>query len=328
MEMILIRNKFKRAQPILLQAIPRLIARLPPEHPKTIFLKDVLYRVGAGYSGECNVDSYIERTQFPSLTKIFYDVHLRISPILTFQIDTLIITEQYVLVIEVKNLKDTVRFVQNPPHLEQILETGDEAVIDCPVYQLEANKANLNEWFRQRGIHMETNGLLVLANPKTKVKDAPHDFPIIYKKQLPFHLQNFQSVGRNLSSKEVQDITRKIHSEQLQFNPFPLCSYYHVNPNDLQTGLLCHYCHENLLPKNRETWFCPRCKSVASDPHNEGIQDWLMLVKNSINNEECRNFLKLKNKHAAYYVLKKSPLIKKGKSSATFYINDSKKFEV
>ena len=171
--MILIRNKFKRAQPILLQAIPRLIARLAPEHQKTIFLKDILYRVGAGYSGECNVDSYIERTQFPPLTKIFYDVHLHISPTLTFQIDTLIITERYLLVMEVKNLKDTVRFVQNPLHLEQILETGDEAVIDCPVYQLEANKANLTDWFLQRGIHMKTNGLLVLANPNIKVKDAP-----------------------------------------------------------------------------------------------------------------------------------------------------------
>ena len=53
-----------------------------------------------------------------------------------------------------------------------------------------------------------------------------------------------------------------------------------------------------------------------------------MPVKNSINNGKCRKFLKLKNKHAAYYVLKKSPLIKKGKSSATFYINVSKKFEV
>ena len=65
--------------------------------------------------------------RFPESTKVFTDVQLRISPNFTFQIDTLIITERYVLIVEVKNIKGTVRFVQNPPHLEQVLETGDRS---------------------------------------------------------------------------------------------------------------------------------------------------------------------------------------------------------
>jgi len=172
----------KRSPPALLRGIPRLIARIPPNHRKVQHLKEQLYRISAGYSGECNVDSYIERTRFPESTKVFTDVQLRISPNFTFQIDTLIITESYVLIVEVKNIKGTIRFVQNPPHLEQVLETGDEVVIDCPVYQVESNKLNLDEWFLQRGIKLKTLGLVVLANPNTKVKDVPEDFPIIYKK--------------------------------------------------------------------------------------------------------------------------------------------------
>ena len=176
----------------MLKGIPRLIARLHPDHRKLQFLKDCHYRINAGYSGECNVDTYIERTQITHLTKIFTDVHLRISPTFTFQIDTLIITESYVLIVEVKNLKDTVRFVQNPPHLEQTFETGTVTILDCPIHQIESNKSNLDEWFRQHGIHLKTFGLLVLANQKTKVRDAPPDFPIIYKKQIPFYLQKLQ----------------------------------------------------------------------------------------------------------------------------------------
>ncbi|MBO0586076.1 nuclease-related domain-containing protein [Sporosarcina sp. E16_8] len=315
----------QRNQPVLLKAIPRLIARLNPDHRKIQILKDHLYRIGAGYSGECNVDSYIGRTNFPHLTKVFSDVHLRISSSFTFQIDTLIITERFALIIEVKNLKDTVRFVQNPPHLVQELESGNEVIIDCPIFQIETNKSNLNEWFQQRGIPLKTISLFVLANPNTKVKDVPHDFPIIYKKQLPYYLQNLQPIETVLSIAQIQDITRKIYSEQQQFNPFPLCSYYHISSTDLRTGLLCHNCNEKLLRKNRETWLCPGCSKDSIDPINEGIQDWLMLVKSSINNEECRNFLRLKDKHAAYYALKKSPLIKKGESSATFYIAGMKR---
>ncbi|NYF25136.1 nuclease-related domain-containing protein [Sporosarcina sp. JAI121] len=314
-----IRTTIKRNQPILLSGIPRLIARLSPTHQKVQLLNNIFYRTGAGYSGECNVDSYIERTHFPYLTKVFSDVHLRISPNFTFQIDTLIITERYVLIVEVKNLKDSIRFVQNPPHLEQVIETGDVTIIDCPVYQIETNKSNLDEWFRQRGISLKTLGILVLANQNTNVKDAPHDFTIIYKKQLPLYLQNLQPVETVLSTVQFHDITKRILSEQQQFNPFPLCSYYRIDPKDLRTGLLCHYCNDNLLRKTRETWYCPRCGKDATDPYNKAIHDWLILVKNSINNEECRNFLRLKDKHAAYYALKKSPLVKKGNSSATFY---------
>lgn len=252
-------------------------------------------------------------------------MHLRISPTLTFQIDTLIITERYVLIIEVKQLKNTVRFVQNPPHLEQILESGDEVILDCPVYQLEANRSNLDEWFRQRGFHVMTLGLLVLANPNTKVKDAPREFPVIYKKQIPFYLQRLQSTETILSVNQIHDISRKIRAEQQQFNPFPLCSYFHIAPTELRTGLLCQKCNELLLRRTRETLYCSHCGDDAVDPYNDGIRDWIMLVKNSITNKECRQFLNLKDKHAAYYALKKSFLVKKGNSISTFYMTGTKK---
>ena len=45
-------------------------------------------------------------------------------------------------------------------------------------------------------LHLKTFGLLVLANQKTKVKDVPPDFPIIYKKQIPFYLQNLQPLRK------------------------------------------------------------------------------------------------------------------------------------
>ncbi|WP_318615805.1 nuclease-related domain-containing protein [Sporosarcina sp. YIM B06819] len=319
-----ISTTIQRNKPILLKGIPRLIARLHPEHPKLPVLQKQLYRIGAGYSGECNVDSYIERTQFPQTVKIFTDVHLCISPKCTFQIDTLVIAERYVLIVEVKNLKNTVRFVPNPPHLEQVLETGDEVVLDCPVYQIEANRLNLDEWFRQRGIHLNTLGLLVLANPNTKVVDAPDNFPIIYKKQIPFYLQKLKPAEKILTPHQIRDITKQIYAEQQQFNPFPLCSFYHINPDDLRKGLLCRNCHGRLQRKNRETWHCPRCIKDAEDPYNDAIQDWFILVKNSMTNSDCRIFLSLKDGNAARYVISRSSLVKKGKSTATFYISGDK----
>lgn len=315
----------KRSTPALLKGIPRLIARIPPDHWKVQHLKEQLYRISAGYSGECNVDSYIERTRFPESTKVFTDVQLRVSPNFTFQIDTLIITERYVLIVEVKNIKGTIRFVQNPPHLEQVLETGDQAIIDCPVYQVESNKLNLDEWFRQRGINLKTLGLVVLANPNTKVIDVPQDFPIIYKKQIPFYLQKIRPFATVFSTAQINEISKEIDKEQHEFNPFPLCSYFHINHQDLRTGFICHYCHQLLQRKSLRRWRCSGCEKDVKNPYAKGIDDWFMLVKNSITNEECRKFLNLKDSNAARYVLSSSLLVKKGKSTGTFYIKGTKK---
>ncbi|MBE1557154.1 hypothetical protein H4683_004291 [Filibacter limicola] len=172
---------------------------------------------------------------------------------------------------------------------------------------------------------MKTQGILVLANPNTVVKDVPPDFPIVYKKQITYYLQNLRSTGVVLSATQIYDITQQIQNDQKKFSPFPLCSYYNIDVNDLRTGLLCRYCNKHLRRNNRETWYCEYCSKDALDPFNDGIKDWLKLVKNSITNEECRGFLELKNPNAARYALSKSSLVKKGKSTATFYISGNRR---
>lgn len=302
------------------------MARLPPNHPKAHLLEKQLYRIGAGHSGECNVDSYLGRIKFSNKTKILTDVHLKLSPTLSFQIDTLIISEHYALIIEVKNISGSVRFIKNPPSLQRTSNHGQDTIIDCPIHQIEANKEYLNQWLRQRGFDVETSGLLVLANPNTIVQDAPTSFPIIYKRQLPFYLQKFQPGKTIFSAADLDKIEQMIEGGRQRFNPFPLCPYYRIDPNELRTGLLCYSCSYELRRLNRETWSCPKCQKRVAKPHNDAITDWFMLVKNSMTNSECRNFLQLKDKNAAHYILSKSELIKKGKSTATFYIKNGKWF--
>lgn len=314
---IAIINREKHA---LIDAIPRLIARLPPTHPKIKLLEDELYRREAGYSGETNVDAFIKRTNFSKQPKVFTNVHLKVSPTFSFEIDTLIITNHYVLIIEVKNLKGVVQFVENPPHLRRTLDTGEVTIMDCPICQIEMNKVNLDKWFRKHGIQVDLMGLFVLANQNTIVEDVPEDFQVVYRRQLPHFLSNLKPSEMILSDNQLKDITWNINNDQQNFNPFPLCSYYKIDPLHLKRGLLCRNCHSALFRNTRETWHCINCKKDAEDPYNDAISDWLLLVKNSITNRECRYFLNLKNKRVSNYYLRQSHLTKSGSSVATFYI--------
>ena len=106
--------------------------------------------------------------------------------------------------------------------------------------------------------------------------------------------KNYSRLRRFFRLSKYMILAREIHAEQQQFNPFPLCSYYNIDHRELKTGLLCRYCNSQLQRKNREKWFCEPCGKNTVNPYNDGINDWFMLVKNSITNEECRSFLNLK----------------------------------
>ena len=145
----------------------------------------------------------------------------------------------------------------------------------------------------------------MLANPNTKVRDVPHDFPIVYKKQLPLYLKNVMPAETILSTNQIYDISKMIEEDRQQYKPFPLCSYYNINPADLRTGLLCQFCHRLLQRKTRKKWHCEDCSRDAENPLKDGINDWFMSVKNSITSNECRMFLTLKDLNAARYALSK-----------------------
>lgn len=135
--------KITRKEPQLLFSLPRFIHRLQREFPEKerSILEKRLYNMQAGYSGEKKVDDYL--TLIPNLksTIILTDVRLPLNSGSSFQIDTLIIAPQYILILEVKNIKDNLSFITNPHYLLRELD-GNESSIECPITQLTLAKMN------------------------------------------------------------------------------------------------------------------------------------------------------------------------------------------
>lgn len=305
---------------MLIKALPRLIARLPEDYPRKaeLNLAQQLYRITAGYSGETKVDRYLELFEFPESSTILTNVHLALSPGHSFQIDTLIITERYVLILEIKNIKGNLYFKSDPHHLIRELD-GEETIMECPFTQLEVAKENLQIWFAQRDIKLEVHGQVVLANKNAVVKEAPPNAPILYLKRLAIILREKERLLIKYNSAHLQKMRNLIHQNQYVYNVFPLCNYYGIDPSLLKRGQLCSQCNESMAYKTRRIRYCERCKRIESNNPDESIQDWFMLVSNSISNRQCRDFFLLKNKDGAYYILKSMQLYKEGKSTATRY---------
>lgn len=295
-----------------------------PESPKLNKIDDLLYRIQAGYAGEVKVDKYIESVEFPEPVKILTDVQLHVSSNFSIQIDTLIITPSSLLILEIKNIAGTLTYIPNPSHFERTHENKKNIVIDCPIMQLKNNKMGLDMWLQQNNFPIKSTGLIVMANQNTSVQNVLPDMPIIYAKHLPLFLRKREKGAAIFTNQEFYKLVNTLENNQNLYIPYPLLEKFKIDPSHIKKGLICNHCGKILTRKNHMIWYCSSCSKNAQQPFIDGLQDWFMIMKGTISNAECRDFLQLKNKYAANYVLKKIPLKRTGTSKATTYYWDYK----
>lgn len=313
-----------RRKPELLKSLPRLLARLHPTSPTFKEITDQLYRIRAGYAGEVKVDKYLEAIDFPEPVHIFTDLQLPINPKFAIQIDTLILTPAFALILEIKNIAGTLTYISNPPHFECTYEDKKSVVIDCPIMQVNNNRTALDQWFQNKGFPVQSTGMIVMASSKTLVKNAPPEMPIMYGKHLPYYFRTKEIGQPILTNRQYNSLVEKLSQEQKLFNPYPLIERYNIDPSFIHKGILCNICNGKLHRSNHKVWTCPACEQEAEQPFVDGLRDWFLLMKRTISNEECREFLLLKDKYAANYVLKKMQLTRMGRSRASIYTWDYK----
>lgn len=311
-----------RRKPEIIKAIPRLLARINPDSPHYQRMKDELYRREAGYAGEVKVDRILESINIPEPVKILADVELSLNVNSYIQIDTLILSPTSIHIMEIKNLAGTLTYIPNPPHFIQKYKDKESVVIDCPLMQLHNNRTGLDMWLEENGFPIRSTGTIVMANNKTSILNAPLDMPIMYAKDLPLYFRTKKLEKQILTTNQMYTLIEKLRLEQHRYNPYPLCVKNKIDPIYIKKGVICQRCFINLSRKTERTWFCPSCKQLAEQPYLEGLQDWFMLINPKISNEQCRQFLSLKDKHAANYILNQLPLKREGDSRKTSYLWD------
>ncbi|QDY44845.1 hypothetical protein FK545_02880 [Planococcus glaciei] len=104
--------------------------------------------------------------------------------------------------------------------------------------------------------------------------------------------------------------------------PFPETDYpavYKYEVKDLKKGVLCGACGSLCMRQSERTHFCVRCQLVVLDGYSRVLDDWFEFVTPEITNRQCREFLGLKDKYAARYLLQKLGFASRGASVQRVY---------
>ncbi|WP_251636582.1 nuclease-related domain-containing protein [Sporosarcina sp. NCCP-2716] len=300
-----------RKSPAIAASLSAAVRRLVPDHPKAQMLQSRLSAVQAGYAGEQIVDRVLAQYEFQFPHAVFHDLSLHSST--RFQIDTLFVTSTHAVILEVKNIAGTLVFRDHPPQLIRTLDNGQTASFESPIFQVERKIELLQDWMKEREIHLPVCGAIVLAHSRSPVAAETACIPILYPSGVPSFLRNLPASPIDLPSQEFSTLNRQLLDGHQDYQPAPIAETYSLTPSDFINGVLCKECPlPPRMVKNRYYWTCPVCGQRDKDADSRALRDWFTLFGGPLSNEQCRRFLHLPDRHAAYRVLRKMGLTKTG----------------
>ncbi|WP_416828474.1 nuclease-related domain-containing protein [Ectobacillus polymachus] len=285
----------KREVPLILLQLQALLRRPPLHHPKIPVLTEELKKRQSGYNGECAIDyqlSFLDQNNY----FIFHDLRLQ-DQAHFFQMDTLLVSSKFVLIIEVKNIAGTLYF---DPLFQQMIRTkdGEETAFPNPILQIQRQEHQLKNWIGEKLKNVPIFSLVVISNPQTIIRTSSKyrnlSQKLIHRDVLPVTIKQMEQKIQEptLSERELKKVVRLLKKHHTEADT-SILDRYQISPNELIIGVFCPSCQFNPLTKIHGAWFCPGCKNSWKEAHVNALTDYKLLIGSTITNRQARQFLQL-----------------------------------
>ena len=123
-----------RSDSLKLLGVAAAIRRLSPSHPQYAYLNGLQKQILAGIKGEELLNNLFENVKFRFEYYVLHDLHLYSTA--WFQIDSLIVTPYYAIILEIKNIGGHIKIRKNHPQLERTLSSGQIDYYKNPIAQV------------------------------------------------------------------------------------------------------------------------------------------------------------------------------------------------
>lgn len=294
-----------------------LIKRIDPMNPKFQQIQNNFMRAKSGVWGEESIDYYLSNYHHPYPHLILQDVHLFANSY--FQIDNLFITQFFILVIEVKNIKGNIELTQKPFDLIRTNELGEKMSLDSPEEQLEKNVLWLNDWLRNKGWTIPVKGIIVFTNMESHITVNESTCSVIKGKHLPTWIRKMEHTKEYLTVDQMNELAEEINTNHTDYKHKSILERYQLTKEEIKIGVQCPECFEFGMKKHRRHWSCSN-NHQSVDAHLKTLDDYFYIFGMSITNKECRRFLQIENVHVSKRLLTSMDLHISGKTKRREYV--------
>lgn len=300
-----------RARPRPLEKLDAIISRIPEEHSALKNMKSHAAKYQKGYNGERKLDYFIRG--MPGNFSILNDVTLTIFN-KKVQIDSILITQYAIYIIEVKSYEGIVTFDTG---LGQFIQENKEKLegYKYPITQVEQIQFYLMRWLQERGLSgLPIYYFIVFSEASTliKVKGDEHSIRRIvsHVDKIQLRLINFDEyLKKNRSGNQSlkNKIINALLNECEDFD-YDVLQKFGINRNELLPGVHCPKCSTLGMKRFNRKWYCQKCNTSSDNAHKKALYHYTLLIHHEMKNEDCRKFLQLDSRFVARKMLQDSHL--------------------
>ncbi|MEK4566481.1 nuclease-related domain-containing protein [Alkalihalobacillus sp. FSL R5-0424] len=305
-----------------LRAIERRMATVPAK------LKEDLNMYESGYRGEQNLDyhlSFLEGEEY----QVLHDLRLRGENGYYFQIDCLVVTPHVLVIVEVKNLVGRFQFRDELGQMVRVWK-GEEVVMPNPLNQIRRQQSQLSGWLLSHGFPLlPIESVLVFAHPSTIIHATEEGkrslSRVIHAEGIVPRLEMIsKKFSLNSRKQMISSTCRKLTEKLIQSHTplySPILESYNLNPQSLIKGVLCTECNKSHMIRQSKSgrWTCKHCNTTSKTAHIQALEEYFLLIKPTISNQELRDYLQINSSAVAYQLLKKLDVKRTHKNKHCYY---------
>ncbi|WP_163528709.1 nuclease-related domain-containing protein [Halobacillus ihumii] len=301
----------KRSKTLPHLRLERLLDRLPPDYSNRGDIQEQFLKQTAGHFGETTADFYLQYLPGEQY-RIIQDLRL-FDGIQHFQIDALILCTEFILILEVKNLKGKLIFDLEHSQLFRELN-GKKDIFPDPFLQVGHQTIQLSRWLNQFNFpSIPIDSFIVVANPNTIIKTHGRDpqqlkSKIIRAKKLYTMIENRKAHYSHATwtPEQVADLALLMQKENTPYQGGAILDCFNLTVEDLIMGVQCAECRTYPMLRKRDHWYCINCDYKSKDAHLRTLQDYQLLIADKITNPQFRKFACVSSTKVARRLLSES----------------------
>lgn len=307
---------------IRIKKMEALVNRIPLNNTKYDEIKEGLRKLLAGFNGERAISYYLdylpEKDYF-----IFHNLRLP-SGKYHFQIDYLVLTSTFALILECKNFYGTL-FLEDS--FEQLIRTANEKEegFQNPISQAKWHQQQLYSFLQCHGIPpFPIEYLVAISNPSTILKTNSRSRNILKRMVHGYNLLDRIKEWEGQFKEDKMDLKgiRKLSKLLLKSHvpeDVDILDKFRISKSEIITGVQCSRCKKFAMIREHSSWFCPKCAYKNKDGHIDALNDYFLLLGNSITNREFRDFVHLSSESVAKKLLTTMNLPFSGSNKGRIY---------
>ncbi|WP_431027839.1 nuclease-related domain-containing protein [Lysinibacillus sp. LZ02] len=307
---MLILERKKSSQLLYYQALLRRIYKHDVEYED--FHKQFI-SLEAGHSGEQRTDREFIDIALTHPHYLLYNLELLNAQGTSHQIDSILFTPNFLLIVEIKNMNGTLFYTAAHHQFGRIRHNGQVDIFSDPFAQSHRHQKVLERLLHRWGFRIPVMYVVVVANSNVRFDHSLQHYPILQLSGLRL-FEQYSTEYANTTELE------KLSMYLLNTLHRPAVKRF-VASERLRKGVLCAKCQfqEVMIYVNR-TWYCTKCGEQDKKAVHQALHDYRLLISDRITNKEFRDFVGIESMQVASKILSRLGYEKIGDKRGRVYI--------